>query len=83
MLEELERRNYAPRFTGSGEEEFLLSGLEQQVLTVYLGPTFGSQQHEAVNRSVAVPSLGPVRCHPQKDLLALTVIPGVRWPAIL
>src|SRR5262249_47573126 len=58
------------RFVRSGEEELLLTWLEQQVPSFHSGSILGSQQGEAMYRSVAIPRFTPVRGYPQEHLLA-------------
>src|SRR6266700_6015047 len=58
------------RLVGGRELEFLLAGLEEQVPPVDPGPVLGSQQGEAMNRTVAIPRFAFVRRHAQEQLLA-------------
>src|SRR5580692_851633 len=58
------------RLAGSRKREFLLPRLEEQIPPVHPGPVLGSQQREAMNRTIAIPRLAPVCRDPQKHLLA-------------
>src|ERR1700747_834660 len=58
-----------PRFVGSGEREFLFPGLKEQVPSVNPGPVLGSQQGEAMDRTIAIPRFTAVSRHTQKHWL--------------
>src|SRR5579863_211396 len=51
------------RLGGSGEQKFLRPGLEEQVPPIHPGAVLGSQQGEAMNRTVAIPRFSPVSGH--------------------
>src|SRR5258708_683255 len=58
------------RFGGGGEPELLIARLEQKVPSFHLGSIFGSQQGEAMDRSIPVPRFAAASGHSEKHFLA-------------